>query len=125
MEKIIRVGNYEFRAKSTAASFLYYKQEFGRDAMADLLSFAGGAAAINTSDTNAMMSAVARGDFDFETFLRFAWVFARSADRNVKPFIDWLDDFEMPVIDFIMAVLPEMQELLFSQVQTTVAPKKN
>ena len=125
MEKTIKVGDYEFRAKSTAASFLTYKREFGKDAMADLLKFAGSASKVDTSDENALMSALSEGNFDFEIFLRFVWVFAKSADKDIKPFEAWLDGFDVPVIDFIMAILPEMQELMFAQLKTSVTPKKN
>ena len=38
MEKIVKVGEYEFPVRSNAATLLSYRRNFGRDGMKDLLA---------------------------------------------------------------------------------------
>ena len=42
MERIIKVGEYEFAAKSTAASLFSYKRNFNRDGLKDLIALTQG-----------------------------------------------------------------------------------
>ena len=40
MEKIIKIGDYSIPVRSTAASLIKYKANFGRDGLADLIRLA-------------------------------------------------------------------------------------
>lgn len=112
MEKIIRVGGYEIPVRVTAASLLAYKANFGRDGLSDLSVLAASAAqggSIEGMD---------------EILLRFLWVFAKSASRDIPPLEEWLDGFEIAPIDFVSEVFPQITELLSSAAKSSVKPKK-
>ena len=113
MEKIIKIGDREFSVKSTAASLFRYKNNFNRDGLQDLMRLA-----------KSMPKGKEIGDdFELDVFYRFLWTFAKAADNNIKPMIDWLDGFEILPIDFISEALPQVQDLLISSVQSNVKSK--
>lgn len=105
MEKIIKAGEYTFPAKSTAASLFSYKANFGRDGLQDILVLA-------SLKSEGLSKAEILANLDTDVFLRFSWVFAKSADKSIPPMEEWLDGFEMSPIDFIFDVLPQVSELL-------------
>lgn len=123
MEKMIEVGGVKFPAKSTAASFISYKLNFHRDAMRDLMGLARGMPAGAASDAELTDFLASSEHFDMEVFTRFLWVFAKAADKNIPPFEEWLDSFDITPVDFIMATLPQVSELLFSNMKTGIKPK--
>lgn len=112
MEKIIRVGGCEIPVRVTAASLLAYKANFGRDGLSDLSVLASTAAQSGSME-----------GLD-EILLRFLWVFAKSASRDIPPLEEWLDGFEIAPIDFVSEVFPQITELLSSAAKTSVQPKK-
>ena len=114
MEKIVKVGEYGFPARSTAASLFLYKSHFGRDGIKDLMSLAK--AAPNGADVSE--------DFDIDVFYRFLWTFAKAATPGTPPMTDWLDEFDMSPLDFIAEALPQVQEMLMSTVKSSVKSKK-
>ena len=84
MEKIIRIGEYEFAAKSTAASLFSYKRNFNRDGLKDLIAMAKGMPGEMGSDSkDEIISALLENDFDFDAFFRFLWVFAKSGNPEI------------------------------------------
>lgn len=126
MEKIISVGEYKFPVKSTAASLLSYRRNFGRDGMKDLLALVKGAgkgAAKKKADEVAL-EAFVDSAFEIETLYRFIWVFAKAADSTILPMEEWLDTFEVSALDFVSEVFPQVSDLLFSMTQTSVNPRK-
>lgn len=126
MEKIISVGEYQFPVKSTAASLLSYRRNFGRDGMKDLLTLVKGAgkgAAKKKADERAL-EAFVDSAFEIETLYRFIWVFAKAADSAILPMEEWLDTFEVSALDFLSEVFPQVSDLLFSMTQTSVNPRK-
>ena len=126
MEKIISVGEYQFPVKSTAASLLSYRRNFGRDGMKDLLVLVKGAGKGTVKKKADEMALVAFVDstFEIETLYRFIWVFAKAADPTILPMEEWLDTFEVSALDFVSEVFPQVSDLLFSMTQTSVNPRK-
>lgn len=126
MEKIIvikyqkddEVNEYRFAAKSTAASLISYKANFGRDGLKDLIKLAKGI----EGDTDPLIILESEG-FDFDIFYRFLWVFAKAGEKTIPPFEQWLEAFEMSPIDFAVQTLPQVIELLGSTVGSTVKSK--
>ncbi|WP_404466539.1 hypothetical protein [Planococcus rifietoensis] len=106
MEKTLTIDNREVTFKSTAATPLRYKAQFGRDYFADILKM------------NALTEVNLESDkidyeklkyLDFETFYNLLWVMAKTKDSSVPDPITWLDTFdEFP----LMEILPEIQELI-------------
>lgn len=122
MERIIKVGEYEFAAKSTAASLFSYKRNFNRDGLKDLIALTQGMPDDAEGD---IVSALVEGNFDFDTFFRFLWVFARAANPEIPPIEKWLEGFDMPPIDFAVQALTQSMDLLFDSTKTSVQPKNH
>ena len=122
MERIIKVGEYEFAAKSTAASLFSYKRNFNRDGLKDLIALTQGMPDDVEGD---IVSALVEGNFDFDTFFRFLWVFARAANPEIPPLERWLEGFDMPPIDFAVQALTQSMDLLFDSTKTSVQPKNH
>jgi hypothetical protein len=122
MERIIKVGEYEFAAKSTAASLFSYKRNFNRDGLKDLIALTQGMPDDAEGD---IVSTLVEGNFDFDTFFRFLWVFARAANPEIPPLERWLEGFDMSPIDFAVQALTQSMDLLFDSTKTSVQPKNH
>jgi len=122
MERIIKVGEYKFPAKSTAASLISYKSNFGRDGLMDVFSLAKSF----KSDKNGNLDVdnINMEGFNIDVFFRFLWVFAKASDKTIPPLEQWLERFEMPPFDFASEALPQVADLLGTTVKGSVQPKK-
>lgn len=124
MEKIVKVGEYEFPARSNAATLLSYRRNFGRDGMKDLLALVKGFGNKNADDADSVVQAFADGSFEIETLYRYIWTFAKSADKSIPPLEEWLEGFDIPALEFVSEVFPQISDLLFSMAKTNVKAKK-
>ena len=124
MEKIVKVGEYEFPARSNAATLLSYRRNFGRDGMKDLLALVKGVGNKNANDADSVVQAFADGSFEVETLYRYIWTFAKSADKSIPPMEEWLEGFDVPALEFVSEVFPQVSDLLFSMAKTNVKSKK-
>ena len=113
MEKILTIDGRQVRFKSTGAFLLRYKAQFGRDAIQDILrlqSAIDGKGQIKNIDT-----------LDLEVFYNLIWTLAKTADPNLPPPMEWLDEFsEFPLMD----IIPEIVDMVFSCLTSTVESKK-
>lgn len=127
MEKIVTIGGESFPVRSSAATLLSYRRNFGRDGMKDLLAlvkgFSGKHLTDNADETD-MIVAFAESAFEMDTLYRFIWIFAKSANPTIPPLEEWLNSFDVPALEFISKVFPQVSELLFSMAKTNVTPKK-
>lgn len=121
MEKIIKIGSHEIPVKSTASALLRYKLNFGRDALQDLTKLAKGMPKKIKEDD--VMEMVSSGGFDMDVFYRFIWVFAKTADPTIKPLIEWLDDIDITPFEFVTEVFPQIKDLLYNNIKTTIKSK--
>lgn len=113
MEKLIEIDGRQVKFKSSAAFLLKYKMQFKRDALKDIFKLQE---AIDT-ETNELKDINA---LDLEVFYNLVWVLAKTANPEIKPPIEWLDDFsEFPLIE----ILPEVMDMIFS-CMTSSAKKK-
>lgn len=93
--------------KSTGATPLRYKAQFGNDFFAEIMKLEG------------MVKVGAKGKtdisgIDFEVFYNLAWTLAKTADQSIKDPLTWLDTFdEFPIVE----ILPELQDLIFATLQ--------
>ena len=111
MEKIIKIGDRPIKFKSTGATLLRYKLQFQRDMLTDLLMLEK---AINKKDETNINS------IDLEMFYNLLWTFAKTADKTIEPPLEWLDSFEeFPIFD----IIPELQDLIFSNFKTITNSK--
>ena len=114
MEKILTIDGRQVKFKSTGAFLLRYKAQFGRDALQDIFRLQN---AIN-AETNEIKDLSA---LDLEVFYNLIWTLAKTADPNIPPPMEWLDSFsEFPLID----IIPEVVDMIFSCLTSTVESKK-
>lgn len=106
MEKMIKIGDKEVALRTTGATLLRYKMQFGKDLLTELIKLDG---TYQNGDLQAEK-------LDFEMFFNILWVMAKTANPDIKPPIEWLDEFE----DFpIMEILPEVMILLTNLMRTS------
>lgn len=106
MEKTINIGGRDVRLKSTGATALRYKQQFGKDYFAEIFKMAKGlgAAKGETVDTENMTDEQIDA-LDFQIFTNLIWVFAKTADPSIPDPVTWLDEFEeFPIQDVAQEV---------------------
>lgn len=114
MEKILNIDGRQVKFKSTGAFLLRYKAQFKRDAIQDIFKLAN---AIN-EETNEITNIEA---LDLEVFYNLVWTLAKTADNTIDPPMEWLDGFsEFP----LMEIIPEVTELIFSCMKSSVESKK-
>jgi hypothetical protein len=101
MEKTLTIDGKQVRFKSTAATPLRYKAQFGKDYFAELFKMKKNQESLE--------------NLDFEVFYNLVWALAKTADKNIPDPITWLDEFE----EFpLMEIIPELQELITASIQS-------
>ena len=114
MEKVLTIGGKEIKMKSTAGTMMRYRNQFNRDFIKDLVSLQS---KINTTaEKGTDLDAIDLGIFE-----KIAWCMAKTADNNIPDIEHWLDDFD--TFD-IYTVLPEIMELLVSNMEAIGSKKK-
>jgi len=114
MEKILIIDGRQVRFKSTGAFLLRYKAQFGRDALQDILRLQS---AIDSKEGQIKNI----DTLDLEVFYNLIWTLAKTADPNLPPPMEWLDEFsEFPLMD----IIPEIVDMVFSCLTSTVESKK-
>jgi hypothetical protein len=92
---------------------LRYKAQFGRDALRDIFKLQD---AVDSKNRIKNIDAL-----DLEVFYNLVWTLAKTADPSIPPPLEWLDTFgEFPLAE----IVPEVIDLIFSSLGTTVEPKK-
>lgn len=110
MEKTLTIDGKEVRFKSTAATPLRYKAQFGKDYFAEIMKM-GDLTNIKTSK----LSYKDLQKVDFETFYNIIWVLAKTAKKDIPEPLEWLDTFdEFP----LMEIIPEVQDLITASLQS-------
>ncbi len=107
------IDGRQVKFKSTGAFLLRYKAQFGRDALQDILKLQG---AIDNKNQIKNIDAL-----DLEVFYNLVWTLAKTADPSIPPPLEWLDEFsEFPLVD----IIPEIADMIFSCLTSTVESKK-
>ena len=113
MEKILTIDGRQVLFKSTGAFLLRYKAQFQRDALQDIFKLQE-----VLGDNNEVKDLSA---LDLEVFYNLIWTLAKTADPKIEPPMEWLDGFsEFPLMD----ILPELMDMIFSCLGSTVKTKK-
>lgn len=106
MEKTLTIDGKQVRFKSTAATPLRYKAQFGCDFFTDIIKLHK---LEKLKNDKGELSFEALAYVDFEFFYNFIWVLAKTANPQIADPITWLDDFE----EFPLGqILPELNDLL-------------
>lgn len=121
MEKILNIDGRQVKFKSTGAFLLRYKQQFKREALKDIYKLQESIIEKRDKDGNKVQELVNIDALDLEVFYDLAWTLAKTADPNILPPIEWLDEFgEFPLLD----IIPELIDLIFSCITSSVESKK-
>ena len=110
MEKTIEIDGKKICFKSTAATQLRYKSQFGKDFFVDIMKLSS-LDGLNSKKIN--IEKIEK--VDFEVFYNIIWVLAKTADKKIPDPITWLDRFdEFPLFE----IIPEVQDLILASIQT-------
>lgn len=108
MEKTLTIDGREVRFKSTAATPLRYKAQFGKDYFAQIIQ-------LNKLKNFKKNNFEALENADFEVFYNIIWVLAKTADKTIPEPMEWMDEFEaFPLGE----IIPQIQELILGSLQT-------
>lgn|SRR5690625_293420 len=114
MEKTLEIDGRNVKFKSTAATALRYKAQFGSDFFLDLLKMKPILDAVEKDLDFDELDYDTLKHLDFELFYRIIWVLAKTADKTIPEPIEWLDTFsEFPINE----ILPELQDLISKSFQ--------
>lgn len=106
MEKIINIGGKEVKMASTAGTLYRYRTQFKKDFLKDLAYLDSSFKELKKKKDNNEYAEF--NILQLETFEQMAWAMAKTANSNVPPIEQWLDEFET---FSIYKVLPELLEL--------------
>lgn len=113
VEKVLNISGHEVRLKSTAGTLRHYRNNFGRDMLKDVARLQEKMQKVNTAMEQFEV-------IDLGIFENIAWAMAKTANPNIKPIDEWLDDFETFAIT---KILPEITTLLAENMKTENQPK--
>lgn len=110
MERTIEIDGKQIRFKSTAATPLRFKAQFGKDYFAEICKLEKLEKIMKSKKSDAEKLA----NIDFELFYNIAWIFAKTADNKIPEPLVWLDGFDVFPIG---EILPQLLELITSSMQ--------
>lgn len=102
MEKTLTIDGKEVHFKSTAATVIRFKAQFGKDFLTEI-------GKLNVGGKNAL------NNLDLTLFYEIAWAFAKTADKTIPNLEDWLDEFE---ITSLIKSIPEIMEMITGSIQS-------
>lgn len=91
--RIIELGGREVRIKGSPMTPYFYKKAFGQSLSGDLAAMVG----IEEDPSK----------LDDINLLQMIWAMEKTVDRNIKPFENWLADFEYLNLDDVIADVVE------------------
>lgn len=109
MEKTLTIDGKEVRFRSTGATPLRFKAQFGKDYFVELMKMQS-LQSLQNGDATGIES------IEFDGLYNIVWTLAKTADKTIPEPIEWLDGFdEFPLFD----ILPELQDLIMKSLQTS------
>ena len=101
MEITLTIDGKQIPFKSNGAVAKRYMMQFQRDMLKDILSM--GVTEKSFDDMSEGEKVVwMRDNIDFNMFYDIAWVFAKTANNEIKDPLIWLESFdEFPILDII------------------------
>ena len=112
MEKILTISGKEVPFKSSGAFFLRYRSQFGKDPLREIMLLNKGLEEYNKTGSVEHIDTV--------VLFNLIWALAKTANPDIKPPMEWLDEFdEFPVFD----LLPELEDMLVQSLGTSKSVK--
>lgn len=97
------ISDEKIRLKANAITAIHYKNQFKSDILKDTLNALGGVEAIfklqslEVADDYEKLQ-ILLNDIDTVLIYQFVWSWAKTADRNVEPFYEWISNIDMPPV---------------------------
>lgn len=107
--KTIEIDGKQVTFKSTAATPLRYKAQFGKDYFAEILKLQKLASLKESENQIDLLSKI-----DFDALYNIIWILAKTADKSIPEPLEWLEDFSVFPIG---EILPQLQELIVISLQ--------
>ncbi|WP_099832196.1 hypothetical protein [Streptococcus suis] len=116
MRESIIIAGTTYELATNAYTPIAYKEQFGKDYFQDLFSMVNSQAILAKLDQleegedlqSHHIDVSILSDFDMTFFHRIFWVFAKSANPRVKPFVDFYMEMEEFPVQDIAPVLMNM-----------------
>ena len=121
MEKTLTIDGQKVKFKVSGGTTTRYRANVGRDMFVDLLKMTPIMKEMEKGldVENLTMETLERLDFD--VFINFIWVFAKTADNSVPDKQSWLDEFdEFPVLDIFIELQPLLEKSLALSKKKTI-----
>ncbi len=121
MEKTLNIGGKNVTFKCTAGTLLRYKQEFGKEFLADaaeLMKFEDSKTKKKVESSDGKITFKDEYDFtklNLELIYNLAWAMAKTADNSIPDPLMWLDGFDTFPLD---TIAPDLMELLEHTLQS-------
>lgn len=107
--------------RSSAATAILYKNQFGTDFFADMIRLAktfGAVQGTGEEQSNEFdLSKLSYEDLehlDMNTLYKVTWAFAKNADNSIGDLVTWLSTFDSFPLDEIMGTVMELMQSLFT-----------
>jgi len=114
MEQTVTIDGRKITFKADGATPLRYRVEFKRDYFADIIKMTSLLKDINSDEIN-------YSQLDTSVFSDIIYLLAKTADKEIGDMFDWYASFDnFPIFE----VFAELQDLLLSNMQTTVKKAK-
>ena len=118
-----KIGEKSVSLRANASFLLIYKDEFGREALADVfpmlqmvLPIIGLAQGEALDSTNALALVDGIEKFNTETLVNLIWAMAKNADPSIDEPREWLDTFDdFPLFDILAELTPFLLESMISK----------
>lgn len=130
MEKIIKIGEKDVKLKASASFAFRYKAAFQKDILQTLMPMLQALVPLiaidkdlDEMDAQQLVGLLGAQEIDVELtdIYSIVWVLAKTADPNIPPVMEWLDEFdEFPLVE----ILPEAFDLLIPTLVSSKKPKK-
>ena len=108
MKKDIKIGGKNVPMSASAVTPIMFKKLTGKDLIK-------GVRDLNKTATEG-------GDVDMEFIAQMAWIMAREANKQIEPFEEWLEQFEM--FDIVDALGQIMELWNLNSRQASIPAKK-
>ena len=113
MEHTIKIEGRSIRLKANAATPFRYKKHFGSDFFRDLFRLSK---SLSKAEKTKSINSLEYEDIEqmsLEITLQIMWIFAKEANPDISPFLDWIASFDsLPIGDITRACSPLIKGLL-------------
>lgn len=114
MKKIIEIGGRDIVFESNGVTPLLYKQAFKSDYFKDLMKTAKVMSKFNGDFDSINFDELEH--FDTEILYRIIWACARTANKEIKPMLEWVEDnSEISITDHGMEIVNLVVESMYSK----------